>query len=144
MFDPYERKRRRARLARQAGLERIASLDLPIDGDPVETRRPVQPEGTLLDAAMESMQREIYKDEARFIDLLREQWTTLFPGSPARPGRWQSGKLVLYVSTAGQSFAIRPKLPAMKKRILALEGAPKGRFPILVEIHAAGRASSAG
>ena len=134
-FDPYAKRRRQACQARQARLNKVASSNLPVDGDALETRRPVQPVGTLLDVAMESMQREIYKDEARFIDLLREKWTALFPGSPARPGRWQSGKLVLYVSTAGQSFAIRPKLPAMKKRILALEGAPKGRFSILVEIH---------
>ena len=87
---------------------------------------------------MDSVAREIYRDEARFFDQWREQWAELFPGCPARPGRWQEGKLVLYVATAGQSFALRPKLPAMKRRILALDGAPKGRFALLVEIKGRG------
>ena len=134
MFDPYAQKRRRAREQRQSRLARIVSPDLPIDGDAVEARRPTVAVGGLLDAAMDSVAREIYRDEARFFDRLREQWAELFPGCPARPGRWQEGKLVLYVDTAGQSFALRPKLPAMKKRILALDGAPKGRFVLLVEI----------
>ena len=134
MFDPYAQKRRRAREQRQSRLARIVSPDLPIDGDAVEARRPTVAVGGLLDAAMDSVAREIYRDEARFFDRLREQWAELFPGCPARPGRWQEGKLVLYVATAGQSFALRPKLPAMKKRILALDGAPKGRFVLLVEI----------
>ena len=134
MFDPYEQKRRRAREQRQSRLNRIVSPDLPIDGDAVETRRPTAAVGGLLDAVMDSVARELYRDEARFFDRLREQWAELFPGCPARPGRWQEGKLVLYVATAGQSFALRPKLPAMKRRILALDGAPKGRFALLVEI----------
>ena len=133
-FDPYAKKRRLARQARQARLDRIVSPDLPIDGDSTETRRPTAAVGGLLDAVMDSVARELYRDEARFFDRLREQWAELFPGCPARPGRWQEGKLVLYVATAGQSFALRPKLPAMKKRILALDGAPKGRFVLLVEI----------
>ena len=134
MFDPYAQKRRRAREQRQSRLARIVSPDLPIDGDAVEARRPTVAVGGLLDAAMDSVAREIYRDEARFFDRLREQWAELFPGCPARPGRWQEGKLVLYVATAGQSFALRPKLPTMKRRILALDGAPKGRFVLLVEI----------
>ena len=136
MYDPYEKKRREARLARQGKLARIVTAGIPIDGDPTETRKPVENLGGLLDAVMESMKRDMYKDEARFFDNVREQWDTLFPDCPARPGRWQEGKLVLYVATAGQSFAMRPKLPAMKKKIIALEGAPKGRFALLVEIHA--------
>ena len=138
MFDPYEQKRRRAREQRQSRLNRIVSPDLPIDGDAVEARRPTVAVGGLLDAVMDSVARELYRDEARFFDRLREQWTELFPGCPARPGRWQEGKLVLYVATAGQSFALRPKLPAMKRRILALDGAPKGRFALLVEIKGRG------
>ena len=138
MFDPYEQKRRRAREQRQSRLNRIVSPDLPIDGDAVEARRPTVAVGGLLDAVMDSVARELYRDEARFFDRLREQWAELFPGCPARPGRWQEGKLVLYVATAGQSFALRPKLPAMKRRILALDGAPKGRFALLVEIKGRG------
>ena len=135
MFDPYERKRRMARQARQGRLARIATDGLPIDGDPKETRKPVQTAGSVFDEVLESVRRDMYKDEARFFDALREQWDALFPGCPAKPGRWQEGKLVLYVATAGQSFAMRPKLPAMKRKILGLDGAPKGRLALLVEIH---------
>lgn len=137
MFDPYEKKRRAAREARQRRLDGIVSPDLPIDGDALETRRPVQTFGGIFDTVMESLNRDIYRDEARFLDTLRERWSELFPGCPARPGRFQDGRLVLYVSTSGQSFALRPKLPAMKRRIMALEGAPKGRFVLLVEIRQA-------
>ena len=137
-FDPYAKKRRLARQARQARLNKIVSPDLPVDGDAVESRRPMAAVGGLLDAAMESLKSELYREEAQFFDRLRERWAELFPGCPARPGRWQEGKLVLYVATAGQSFALRPKLPAMKKRILALDGVPKGRFVLLVEIKGRG------
>ena len=133
-YDPYAKKRLAACEARQRRLLAVASPGLPVDGDPVETRCPMQTVGGMFDAVMESVNRDLYRDEARFLDMLRERWSELFPGCPARPGRWQDGKLVLYVSTAGQSFAMRPKLPAMKRRIAALEGAPKGRFILLVEI----------
>ena len=133
--DPYERKRRAARQVRQGKLDRIATSGIPIDGDPVAIRRPVQQIGSLFDSVLESVKRDMYKDEAKFFDTLREQWDAVFPNCPAKPGRWQEGKLVLYVTNAGQSFALRPKLPAMKKKILAIEGAPKGRFVLLVEIH---------
>ena len=135
-YDPYERKRRAARVIRQNRLAKIVSAGLPIDGDPVETRKPVRKADSFFDAVMESVTRDMYGEETRFFDSLRERWGALFPNCPARPGRWQEGKLVLYVATAGQSFAMRPKLPAMKKKIGALEGAPKGRFALLVEIHA--------
>ena len=137
-FDPYAKKRRQACQLRQARLNKVASADLPVDGDAIETRRPSQTVGGLLDDAIDALTRELYRDEPRFFDQLRERWTELFPDCPARPGRWQEGKLVLHVATAGQSFALRPKLPAMKRRILALDGAPKGRFALLVEIKGRG------
>ena len=134
-YDPYAKKRLAAREARQRRLSAIASPDLPVDGDPMETRRPVQTVGGMFDAVMESVNRDLYREESRFLDTLRERWDELFPGCPARPGRWQDGKLVLYVTTAGQSFAMRPRLPAMKRKIATLKGAPQGRFILLVEIH---------
>ena len=137
MFDPYEKKRREAREVRQRRLDGIVSPDLPVDGDPVETRKPVQPLGGIFDAVMDSINRDIYRDEARFLDMLRERWDALFPGCPARPGRFQEGRLVLYVSTSGQLFALRSRLPAMKRKILALGGAPSGRLTMLLEIHSA-------
>ncbi len=134
MNDPYEKKRLAAVAARQKRLMKVVSADLPIDGDPAETRKAVETVGGLAAAAIESLQRDLYREETLFIDRLRDRWDEMFPGCPAKPGRWQAGKLVLYVATAGQSFAMRPKLPAMKRKIMAVEGAPKGRFALLVEI----------
>ena len=134
MDDPYERKRRAARVARQKRLDKVVDPELPVDGDPAETRKPVQTFGSMFDTLMDAVNRDLFREEAQFLDRLRERWAELFPGCPARPGRWQDGKLVLYVSTAGQSFALRPRLPAMKRKIRTVEGAPKGRFALLVEI----------
>ena len=50
----------------------------------------------------------------------------------------QDGHLFLYVRTAGQLFALRPKLPKIKKALLPLRAAdpnaPK-RFTLHLEIH---------
>ena len=146
-YDPYARRRREARILRQKRLEQVASPDLPVDGDPAETRRPANAIDGLLDAAIESVEREIYHDETAFLDSLAERWDEMFPGCPARPARWRDGILVLHVGNAGQSFAMRPRLPAMKRKILALENAPKERFRIIVQIHApadGGRRMAAG
>ena len=137
MFDTYEQKRRKARQARQRQLARAVTSGLPIDGDPRESRRPVVRAGDTFDAVLESFSKEIFKSENRFFDDVREQWENLFPNCPARPGRWAApNRLILYVATAGQSFAMRPKLPAITRTLKALPSAPKERFSVIVQIHA--------
>ncbi|MCQ2391012.1 MAG: hypothetical protein MJ240_06290 [Kiritimatiellae bacterium] len=137
MFDPYEQKRRKARQERQRQLARVVTSGLPIDGDPKECRRPVARAGDTFDAVLESFSKDIFKAENRFFDDVLEQWDTLFPNCPARPGRWAApNRLILYVATAGQSFAMRPKLPAITRTLKTLPSAPKERFSVIVQIHA--------
>ena len=70
-----------------------------------------------------------------FFDSLADRWPRLFPNLPARPGRYDDGKIFLYVKNAPTNFALRPKLPAIKRALAALPGAPK-RLDLRLEIHA--------
>ena len=138
MVDPYEKRRRRARQARQGVLARIVTPGLPIDGDPKECRRPVVRTGDVFASVLEELNKEIFKTENDFFEEVVARWEELFPGCPARPGRWvPPNRLVLYVASAGQSFALRPRLPAMTRALKALPTAPKTRFSVIVQIHAA-------
>ena len=68
-----------------------------------------------------------------FFDSLADVWKDLFPGSMARPGRYEDGKIWLYVPSAPALFATRMKLPAMRKALERLPGAPK-RIDLRLEI----------
>ncbi len=69
-----------------------------------------------------------------FFDSLVDRWKELFPALPAIPGRFEDGKIFLYVKNAPTNFAIRARLPAIRKLLLQLPGAPK-RIDLRVEIH---------
>lgn len=107
-----------------------ATPGLPVDGDVVETRVPVPSMGRLVDGLLASLLIE----KSPFFDEVCEKWTELFPGSAAKPGRWQDGRLFLYVRTSGQLFGTRTKLPKIKKALAALPTAPT-RFSVSLEIH---------
>ena len=68
--------------------------------------------------------RDLLVQKNPFFDSLVDRWPTLFPGLAARPGRYEDGKIFLYVKSAPANFAIRPKLPAIRKRLSELPGAP--------------------
>ena len=72
-------------------------------------------------------------EKSPFFDQVCERWPTLFPDSVAKPGRWQDGRLFLYVRTSGQLFGMRPKLTKIKKALATLPTAPK-RFSVHLEI----------
>ena len=74
-----------------------------------------------LDAALADMTTE----HDPFFDSLAERWRELFPGMPIRPGRYEGGRIYLYVANAPTSFAMRPKMPAFRRRLAELPGAPK-------------------
>ena len=124
-----------ARLMRDMNARRLLASrtapDLPIDGDAIETRVPTPMVGTLLDGIV----TDLLVENSPFFDEVCEKWTCLFPEIAARPGRWQDGRLFLYVGTSGQLFALRPRLAKMKKTLSALATAPK-RFSLHLEIHA--------
>ena len=130
---PELRRRLRDRAARKRLADRVTP-GLPVDGDPVETRVPTPTVGTLMDGIL----GDLLAEKSVFFDRVCAQWDTLFPDIPARPGRYQDGHLFLYVRTAGQLFALRPKLPKIKKELLQLRAAdpnaPK-RFTLHLEIH---------
>ena len=124
--DPKKLKRD---IAARSRLEAHATPGLPIDGDVVETRVPMPSMGKLMDGLLATLLIE----KSPFFDQVCEQWPTLFPDSVAKPGRWQDGRLFLYVRTSGQLFGMRPKLTKIKKALAALPTAPK-RFSVHLEI----------
>ena len=135
MFDPYAKRRAKAAAARA---KRMSAVDfaLPVDGDPPAYRRPVQRAGSLFDALVADLTR----DRSPFYDEVCAQWRKLFPEVNAKPARWVSGatpraggRLFLRVRSAAASFALRPKLPALKKKLATLASAPP-RFSVHVEI----------
>ena len=91
--------------------------------------RPLSPElrgrhasfASAVDAAFGDLTTE--KNE--FFDSLADRWKTLFPDLPARPGRYEDGKIFLYVPNAAVNFMVRPRLAAIKKLLAALPDAPK-------------------
>lgn len=107
-----------------------ATPGLPIDGDAVETRVPMPGIGKLMDDLLSSLLVE----KSPFFDQVCEKWMELFPDCVAKPGRWQDGRLFLYVRTSGQLFGMRTKLPTIKRALAALPTAPK-RFSVNLEIH---------
>ena len=117
-------------IAARRRLEARATPGLPIDGDAVETRVPMPNVGSLVDGLLANLLVE----RSPFFDEVCEKWTELFPESVAKPGRWQDGRLFLYVRTSGQLFGMRSKLSKVKKALVALPTAPK-RFSVNLEIH---------
>lgn len=135
MFDPYRKRRERAAAARMGKMGAV-DFSLPVDGDLPSCRKPSVKAGNLLD----SIVADLTRDRSPFFDEVCAQWDGLFPGMNAKPGKWVSGatpsaggKLFLHVRSAAASFAIRPKLAAVKKRLATLASAPP-RFSVHVEI----------
>lgn len=60
-----------------------------------------------------------------FFDSLADRWPNLFPNLPARPGRYDDGKIFLYVANAPTLYLMRPKLAAVRRTLAALPDAPK-------------------
>lgn len=104
---------------------------LPVDADPVELRHAVPGIGGL----MKAMADELLVVRNPFFDAVSAQWDSLCPGIAARPGRFENGRLFLYVRSSAALFAIRPKLRKIKAVLASLPAAP-ARFSVHLEIHA--------
>ena len=76
--------------------------------------------GKALDAAVADLMTE--KNE--FFDSLADKWAELYPGLRARPGRYEDGVVYIYVPSAPQLFAVRPRLRSIKAKLASLPGAP--------------------
>ena len=70
-----------------------------------------------------------------FFDSLADNWRRLFPDQPARPGRYEDGKIFLYVKNAPTLFLMRPRLPMIRRKLATLPGAPK-KIDLRLEAHA--------
>lgn len=86
-------------------------------------------------AAIDAAFKDLMTQKNPFFDTLVDRWPTLFPGLPARPGRYEDGKIFLYVRNAPTNFALRAKLPSIRRALMTLDGAPK-RLDLRLEIHA--------
>ena len=87
--------------------------------------------GSAVDAALVDLTTE----KNPFFDSLADVWSSLFPGLAAKPGRYEDGKIFLYVKSAPASFVVRPKLRTIAARLAKLPGAP-AKINLRLEIHA--------
>ena len=140
MFDPYRRRREKAAARREAAMSAV-DFSLPVDGDLPRFRSPTPRAGDFMDQIV----ADLVRDRSPFFDEAVARWDELFPGLTARPGKWVAGsgpkgggKLFLFVGSAAAMFALRSKLPGIKKTLAGLASAPE-RFSIGVEIHSAVR-----
>lgn len=100
--------------------------------------KPIDPESrgrhatfaNALDVALENLVVE----RNEFYDSLVDEWEKLFPGLPAKPGRFEEGIVFLYVRSSPQLFMMRPKVRGIIKALQALPGAPKS-LKVKLEIH---------
>ena len=131
-------RRRRARdgAMRRRLADRLVP-GLPVDADAAELRIPEVRVGSLMGTLVE----ELTAVKEPFFDTVCERWKDVCPDVPARPGRYRDGRLFLYVGTSGLVFSLRPKLAKIKKRLLALPGAPAARrLSLHLEVHGSARA----
>lgn len=84
-----------------------------------------------LDAAL----KDLTTEKNDFFDSLADRWAALFPDIQARPGRYEGGKIVLYVRSAPALFSVRPKMRRVKAKLAELPGAP-AKIDLRLEIHA--------
>ena len=135
VYDPYRKRRERAASIRERRMGAVDS-SLPVDGDVPALRDPVVRAGSLMDGILS----DLVRDRSPFFDEVSARWASLFPDLAAKPGKWVegdgakgSGKLFLHVRSAAASFALRPRLPAIRKKLATLPSAPS-RFSLHIEI----------
>ena len=85
-------------------------------------------------SAFDAAFKDLTVEKNAFFDSLADNWRTLFPGLPARPGRYEDGKIFVYVKNAPTAFLVRPKLRAIAAKLATLPGAPK-KIDLRLEQH---------
>ena len=86
-------------------------------------------------SALDAALKDLLTEKNPFFDSLCDNWKALFPNVPAWPGRYEDGKIFIYVRNAPTSFVIRPKLRTIAAALAKLPGAP-GKVDLRLEIHA--------
>lgn len=88
-----------------------------------------------LSSALDAAFKDLVTERNAFFDSLADNWGRLFPSLPAVPGRYEDGKIFVYVRNAPTAFTVRPRLRSVAARLAQLPGAPK-RIDLRLEIHA--------
>ena len=85
-------------------------------------------------SAFDAAFKDLTTEKNPFFDSLCDNWKALYPNLPAEPGRYEAGKIFIYVRNAPTSFVVRPRLRAIAARLARLPGAPK-KVDLKLEIH---------
>ena len=85
-------------------------------------------------SAFDAAFKDLTTEKNPFFDSLCDNWKSLYPTLPAKPGRYEDGKIFIYVRNAPTSFVVRPRLRAIAARLAQLPGAPK-KVDLKLEIH---------
>jgi len=86
-------------------------------------------------SAFDAAFKDLMTEKNAFFDSLVDNWKALFPDLPARPGRYEDGKIFVYVRNAPTAFLVRPRLKAIAARLASLPGAP-AKIDLRLEQHA--------
>lgn len=87
-------------------------------------------------SALEAAFKDLTTERNDFFDSLVDEWMRIFPDLPARPGRYEDGKIVLYVKNPPTLYLMRMKLGMVRKRLSELPGAPRS-VNLKLEVHSA-------
>ena len=85
-------------------------------------------------SAFEAAFKDLSVVKNEFFDSLCDNWKRLFPSIPARPGRYEAGRIFIYVRNSAASYVVRPKLREIAAVLSRLPGAPK-RLELRLEQH---------
>ena len=85
-------------------------------------------------SAIDAALKDLLTEKNAFFDSLCDNWRRLFPTLPAKPGRYEDGKIFIYVANAPTSYTVRPRLRAIAAALARLPGAPK-KIDLKLEIH---------
>ena len=85
-------------------------------------------------SALDAAFKDLATERNPFFDSLADEWPRLFPGLPARPGRYEDGKIVLYVRNPPTLYLMRMKLGMIRSRLATLPGAPRA-ISLKLEVH---------
>ena len=62
------------------------------------------------DSALDAAVADMLAEKSPFFDSLPDMWPKLFPGLAAMPGRYEDGRIVLYVKNSAALYIVRMKL----------------------------------
>lgn len=85
-------------------------------------------------SALDAAFADLTMERNSFFDSLPDLWPEIFPSLPAQPGRYDDGKIVLYVKNPSTLYSVRMKLGMIRGKIATLPGAP-AKIDIKLEVH---------